>query len=290
MAQAKNWVFTQQHPTPEMESKLRELHEEGAFSYIIWGRETAPTTGTSHLQGYFQLPKKRCFGIVRELLPFNFLAAAKGDDEENRKYCSKSGTFVELGTRSYAGKRTDLAVARQMVEEGCTRRELLKAVGYQAAKHASLYAAAIASETRRDKVTVHWYWGVTGSGKSHRAHTEALAVANGNPGKVWFGDLTTEYMLDYTGQPCAIFDDVRPGDRKYNFLLRLLDHHPMCVKSFGEKQWFIASHVWVTSSMHPEYFVPSGEDGQQLMRRITVLDHSTTAYVSTPAATLATQD
>jgi len=282
--QAKNWVFTQQNPTPAVETRLRELHEDGTLPYIIWGREVAPTTGTRHLQGYFQLAKKRSFSVVREFLPFNWLAAAKGDDAENHKYCSKAGDFVELGSRSYAGKRTDLVVARQMVEDGATRRELLKAVGFQAAKHAFLYKSAIEAESRRDKVTVTWLWGATGCGKSHRANQEALALANGNIGKVWFGDLTTEYMLDYFGQPYAIFDDIRPGDRKYHFLLRLLDHHPLCVRSFGEKQWFIASHIWVTSNVSPEYFVPSGEDGQQLMRRISVLDHLSTPYTLAAAS------
>lgn len=289
-SQAKNWVFTQQNPTDDTVAKLRALFEDGTFTYIIWGNEVAPTTGTKHLQGYFQLPKKRSFEPVRELLPFNFLQAAKGDDEENKKYCSKSGDFVELGDRCYAGKRTDLQIARRMVEEGCTRRQLLKAVGFQAYRHAQAYQAAISSEVRRDKVTVYWHYGETGCGKSHSANAEALALAGGDAGKVWFGDLSTEFMLDYAGQKFVILDDIRPGDRKFNFLLRLLDHHPLCVRSFGDKQWFVPSHIWVTSCMSPDFFVPSGEDAAQLHRRISVLTHHTTAYSSTHAATASTDE
>ena len=53
---AKNWTFTFNNYTEFVE---RHIKESELFNYLIYGHECAPTTGTIHLQGYFQLAEKK---------------------------------------------------------------------------------------------------------------------------------------------------------------------------------------------------------------------------------------
>lgn len=64
----------------------------------IMGQETAPTTGTQHLQCYIQFKKTQRLSAVRKL--FNHgthIELAKGSAAQNREYCQKEGNFKEYG-------------------------------------------------------------------------------------------------------------------------------------------------------------------------------------------------
>lgn len=49
MAARKTYCFTYNNYTPEIETRLQQFLTENT-EYSIYGRETAPTTGTPHLQ------------------------------------------------------------------------------------------------------------------------------------------------------------------------------------------------------------------------------------------------
>lgn len=63
----------------------------GTVSFIIFGRETAPGTGTVHLQGYLELPAKKALGGVKKLAGLGraHLESARGSAEESITYCTK---------------------------------------------------------------------------------------------------------------------------------------------------------------------------------------------------------
>ncbi len=62
--QHRRWIFTLNNYT---EIELGGLQsEEIYFSFILFGKEIAPTTGTPHLQGYFELPKKKTLGGLKQ--------------------------------------------------------------------------------------------------------------------------------------------------------------------------------------------------------------------------------
>lgn len=65
--------------------------------YIIYGRETAPVTGTKHLQGYVRLKSPRKFVWWKKALGAAHIERSKGDEASNKEYCSKSGDFYERG-------------------------------------------------------------------------------------------------------------------------------------------------------------------------------------------------
>ena len=63
-------------------------------TYIIFGEETAPTTGTPHLQGYVYFANARSLTSVRKIDGKISWRAAKGDAQQNFDYCTKDGRNV----------------------------------------------------------------------------------------------------------------------------------------------------------------------------------------------------
>lgn len=108
---SKNWCFTIQYNDNEegLLLQLRALHEAGTFSYIVAGREVAPSTGQKHLQCFGVLPSRKSFATVRGLLPQCHLERARGTATQAATYCRKDGNFVEYGELpvSSQGKRSD---------------------------------------------------------------------------------------------------------------------------------------------------------------------------------------
>lgn len=113
--------------------------------------------------------------------------------------------------------------------------------------------------------------GPTGTGKSRAAHTEAAAgdtpvyraIGPSARGGRWWWD-------GYDGHERVIIDDFRPGWCGLSFLLNLLDRFGMRVECKGGSRSFRGTQIWITCPKHPEScYVESGEDVQQLVRRIT---------------------
>ena len=85
-------------------------------SYVITGFETAPATGTKHIQDYIRFSSPRQFAWVKaKLRTTAHIERARGTEEQNRTYCSKSGTFKESGEfraeSGSQGRRNDLKTA-----------------------------------------------------------------------------------------------------------------------------------------------------------------------------------
>ncbi|AXL65897.1 replication-associated protein [Spinybacked orbweaver circular virus 1] len=91
MSRCHGWTFTvfALEPEPVFEPNLHE--------YLIFGRETCPTTGRSHLQGYIYFKERRRLPYLKKWIPGAHFEAAKGNPEQNQKYCSKDGDFKEYG-------------------------------------------------------------------------------------------------------------------------------------------------------------------------------------------------
>lgn len=97
------------------------------------------------------------------------------------------------------------------------------------------------------------FWGVTGSGKSHRAWQEA-----GDEG--YSKDPRSKFWCGYRGQSNVVIDEFRGGipmrrllttGIDISHLLRWLDCYPLCVETKGGAQPYDAKNIWITSNLHP---------------------------------------
>lgn len=98
--QSKAWVFTWNNYTEE---ELNLVHHVATmrsqnsekFKYA-YGLEIAPTTGTPHIQGFFDFGSATRFSTIQKLLTsstskVSFLEGAKGNYLKNKAYCTKAG-------------------------------------------------------------------------------------------------------------------------------------------------------------------------------------------------------
>jgi len=108
MPGAKHYVFTLNNYSNEDEAALAALSEGSEVSYLVFGREVAPTTNTPHLQGYVAFLRRKTLGQARILIPRAHLEVAHGTPKEAASYCKKDGNFEEFGELPGGqGKRND---------------------------------------------------------------------------------------------------------------------------------------------------------------------------------------
>lgn len=84
----KRWVFTWNNYPNNWKDMLNVLFIHFEAEYLICEKETAPTTGTPHIQGYIRF-KNRKYRSSLALKISCFWDIAKGTELENIQYCSK---------------------------------------------------------------------------------------------------------------------------------------------------------------------------------------------------------
>ncbi len=95
---SRNWCWTVNNYTDDDLKKIDDWHKAHSDSYIIYGKEVAPTTGTPHLQGYTHLTQPRAWTAIKKLGPrLSNIKACKGSPKENITYCSKEGDVTTYG-------------------------------------------------------------------------------------------------------------------------------------------------------------------------------------------------
>lgn len=263
MSRSRGWCFTDNECKEDVWTSLE-------CSYVVFGRETAPTTGQAHLQGFVYFPTLKSFKAVKKLAPSAHWEAAVGTPAQASDYCKKEGDFVERGTLPVKGARTDLHVACELVKAGASDRELCESNPVTYARY-SRGLHAVRSALLLPRCTppiVHWFHGRTGTGKSWKAHEMAGPSAYVKP-------MDTTFWEGYTGQSKVILDDLRPSSMAFDQLLRVLDRYPLLVNIKGSSCQFCATEIWITAPTTPHALFVNHSTGavyeniDQLVRRIT---------------------
>lgn len=265
----KRWCFTLHDPTEGETDRIKSLPHK----YIICGRETCPTTGRIHLQGYFESDRqggqsmrtiKKHWDIERV-----HLEPALGTAAQNKEYCSKEHVLFENGVPSEQGARNDLAPIRDGLENNMSVFSMMRSGivrNYGQLQYAQAYKKLMPLEWEGMR-QIYWIWGPSGIGKS-RYMWEMIHDLGGGawvyPGGNFFDG--------YDGHTIAVFDDFRAGDIRFNKFLQITDRHPTRVEVKGSSANWDVEYVFVTSPDPPEdCFAHCGEALHQVVRRITHL-------------------
>lgn len=95
-SKGKRYVFTHFF-TPESLNqdikKFKDFFREKQAKYV-WGEETCPETGNTHLQGYVEFRTDVRITRLHKLYPKTNIDIAKGNRKQNDEYCSKDGKNV----------------------------------------------------------------------------------------------------------------------------------------------------------------------------------------------------
>ena len=246
--------------------------DESSAQYVAWGDETCPTTGRKHQQFfvYFMNQRSSKKDVAKELGKCH-VEPCKGSLQDNEAYCSKEGSYHELGTKPAQGKRKDLEDVRDEILAGksvdditCDNPMMFHQYGRTLSKIEDI---ALRKKFRTEMTKGYWIWGPTDVGKSH----VALEGYSNESHYLWKED--NGWQDGYTGQETVIINELR-GGIPYSEMLQLVDKWPYFLRRRNKEPVpFISKRVIVTSSLPPEDIYPnlSARDTLgQLLRRFEV--------------------
>lgn len=179
------------------------------MKYQVYEMEVGEN-GTPHWQGYTRFTTRKRMATVKNIFANDtmHLEIAKGTEEQNRTYCTKSGVRVQedgeyVPTAGTQGERTDLEMIRDEIQGGADLRAIAADHPGQFVRYANGIAQML--ELLRPElavqraVEVRVYWGATGTGKTHRIMSEYPEAYQVEPGRDPWGR--------YRGQPVVVFDE-----------------------------------------------------------------------------------
>lgn len=273
--------------------------------YAVWQKEKCPKSKKIHWQCFFWFHQPRGRQFILNMLndPRAWTTVLKYTDtnEIQRKYCMKEYTRVkcndgssgpfEIGTwgeeAPRQGARNDVhKVRRRILDDNATFGDLVRddVVGNTAMRMVQGIKMAVRAATEdkaseRRTVHVSFFYGATGTGKTHDAIHQATTIAGAlgkrgvhiqpTPdeagGKVWWDF--------YERQPCVIFDDWCGDEVRISQLLRWLDGNLCRLNVKGDSALACYTNVWITSNVPLTEWTDQGkplreEHRRALLRRI----------------------
>lgn len=268
MSRSQYWCFTLNNYTENDILYYRSLVGRQLATYCVFGYEVG-ASGTRHLQGYVELPRRLRLAGARDILPNAHLENRRGNAQQARDYCCKDGNFEEEGTISITrqGSRTDL----EELKESLNNKRSLTEISEDHFSSFLRYERSIKSykflhsKPRDPNIPpeVYCFWGKTGTGKTRLvwqlAQTPEIVWVY--PGKGWFDG--------FDDHEIALFDDFRGSSMELHLLLQVLDRYPLKVRIKGSHVNWNPKKIYLTSNVHPSDWYPNvdQESRNALMRR-----------------------
>lgn len=188
------------------------MDEWDGVEYAFAGRETCPSTGSKHLQGFVKLAKKQRLSYLKRFHATISWHPADASWEDNYMYCTKEDKhphvvgelpeFKNNGAREKSRWENawDNAVAGQI--DNIDKDILLRtyaSVKMVARDHAK-------KPPSLEDYNAEWIYGKSGSGKSTLARQE-------NPD--YYPKEANKWWCSYQGEHCALIEDLDPDCCKY---------------------------------------------------------------------------
>jgi len=268
---ARAYCFTWNNYSDVTVDCLYEFFDK-CCTYLVVGKEVAPTTGTPHLQGYFHLSNPKTMSAVHKSMSQDGIAllVARGDAEANYEYCSKGGDFAEWGQRPSSAlaqcklNSEHYAECIQFAKDGNFAeieakypKQLLQ---YYHTFH-RIHQDSMQAPPALDGVCGEWWWGPPGTGKSHKAFE--LGCYDKEPNK-WFGG--------YNGVDPIVIQDLDHDNAKWMgyHLKKWADKYPFTAEAKGRQVSIRPPKVIVTSNYTIRELFSDSELIKALERRFKV--------------------
>lgn len=288
---SKFWLFTWNNYPLDHHATLKQIPN---LTYLVYGQEVAPVTGTPHLQGYLEFRIRTKLSTLKNLAGLSTVhwevPKHYNDWEECKAYCIKEGrAVVEWGIPIFdkvksnskkghgrGGRRTDVDLVREAIDTGLIKTthdlEHFPGLSYQGLLVGDRFLRNVRPE-RREPPTNLYLYGSTGVGKSKRAHELIERLQSDRGWSCWYSfDNTLKWFDGYVGQEIVLFDDFRGKWSDYATLLRISDRYVIRVPCKGGSTWWAPKVIIFTSCQSIESgfsHLPENDSVQQFVRRLT---------------------
>lgn len=229
--------FTLNNWTEEIYNSITQELSQRAKGFVI-GKEVGES-GTPHLQGYVEFKAQVYFTTLKKLAPTAHWEKAKGNREQNIKYCTKDGDFV---CTFPLPRRERLLQSYSQVTWKPWQQQVIDII-----------------ESPRDDRTINWFWEPTGNvGKSFLAKYLVLKydaiIADGKKDNVFAQ--TLKWIENHNEQdPILILLDIPRYNKEYinyGVLESLKNGMIYSGKYEGGIACFESPHVIVFSNSRPD--------------------------------------
>lgn len=285
MSRFRNICFTLNNPSKHNGIDLwHKLAKE--CSYYVIGFEIGKKCGTPHWQGYAELKTQTLATVVLRWCDGWHVERRKKKAIDAAGYCKKDGKYVEEGTISKQGERTDIAYIREVAMTEGLKKVSEICDNMQQYRLAEVYLNFHAKP--RDPnvpIEVIYITGHSGSGKSRLAYQmlEGKSYYVKDEGPWWTG---------YNGEEYVLLDDFRDSWMTHNQFIKLCDRYPMRVRVHGGLTEMRA-RVLIFTSLLPLaslYARAADEPRAQILRRVTKLIDLDAEGVTSPQTSVEVND
>lgn len=280
------WFMTINNYSPEEIAKVKASKSV----YTCVAEETCPTTGTPHIHAWMYFKSDKCFSKMKKDYPRADLRHSHANrgapardyilGQVKKKGYEDNPTFYECGEMPEQGKRSDIAVVREMINDGANMKDVVAiASSYQSVRMAEVCLKYF-EPSRNERPIVRWYWGPAGCGKTWQAKTDTGFFTNRQD--VYFTLDTIKWWEGYDAHTNVILDDIRGDFAKFHQMLKLFDENPYTVECKGGSRQFRGKLIIVTSPYPPEQVFGGMEDISQLLDRLEEIREFRGASKRTP--------
>lgn len=262
----RSWCFTLNNYTNADCVSLDSI----SCTYVIYGKETAPTTGTRHLQGFITFSSGKTMRCVKSLLPGCHLSVARGTAAQNKVYCSKGGDVTERGTCPLSPadggdcerSRWDAAWAHAIDGNYEAIDADIRIRSYTTIQ--KIRTDYMPPVVPNESTCGVWIFGLSGCGKT-RSVLSAYPSCFIKPRNVWWDG--------YQNEPVVLMDDVDKFDRALGGKLKhWADFAPYIAEIKGSARRIRPAKFIVTSQYRIEDIWEDEETRSALLRRFVVIE------------------
>jgi len=240
------------------------LTAKNVATYGVIGQEIAPTTGTPHLQMYFEFANQKRVSEIKSMTSSRIaIFKRRGTPIQASDYCKyddykehckdrlyqRSNVYHEFGELSHQGERTDWTTVKDRLMAG---ESIVSVIDHHPHVLPNIRAikefrSEVAKSQHRD-VKVYVLFGVSGSGKTKWAWDTYPDLYTKPDGEWWDG---------YAGQKTVLLDDFY-GGIPHHTMLKICDRYPLSLPIKGGFAPACYDTVIITSNKHPSHWYENG--------------------------------
>lgn len=278
---SRKFLFTLNNYTDDEVNALKSIK----CTYIIFGYEVAPSTGTPHLQCFIVFANAKTLSAAIKSLPrrCSNVQIADGTALSNKKYCTKTRDvdpvpnerFYEAGTMPKTPKQKGEITACKYSEAldhiKNNKIELVDpSILVRCYRNLRQIQTDLFNTAPRDRssCTGIWLVGETGAGKSHMARSVVEKLTGRRP----YDKMLNKWWDGYMDGDVALMDDLSPDHGcLINHLKRWADKYSYTAETKGGVRTFRPPVLIVTSQYTPIGIFEREADVSALARRFKII-------------------